>query len=65
VLVWDAAIKRMDVAPSAGVSVLRVVLLRINEQHGMNLTLHDFRHWCGTRLAADPSLLLTNRQGAS
>jgi integrase/recombinase XerD len=35
---------------------LRAVLLRIDAQLGANLTLHDFRHTCGTRLAADPSV---------
>jgi integrase len=39
-----------------GYQALRAVLLRIDEQLGANWTLHDFRHTCGTRLAADPSV---------
>jgi integrase/recombinase XerD len=37
-------------------------VLRINEQLGANVTLHDFRHTCGARLASDPSVSLVDVQ---
>jgi len=48
-----------------GYQALRAVLLRINEQLGANWTLHDFRHTCGTRLAADPSISVVDVQAHS
>jgi len=45
-----------------GYQALRAVLLRIDEQLGANWTLHDFRHTCGTRLAADPSIPIVDVQ---
>jgi integrase/recombinase XerD len=41
---------------------LRAVLLRVNEQLGANWALHDFRHTCGMRLAADPTIPLVDVQ---
>lgn len=36
----------------------RAVLARANAKLGTNLTLHDLRHTCGIRLAADPNMTL-------
>lgn len=36
----------------------RAVLARANAKLGTNLTLHDLRHTCGVRLAADPDMTL-------
>ena len=41
---------------------LRKILVRVNEQLGTNLTLHDFRHTCALRLASDPAMPLIHVQ---
>ena len=41
---------------------LRKILVRINEQLGTNLVLHDFRHTCALRLASDPSVPIVHVQ---
>jgi integrase len=43
-------------------SAMRAVLERVNRSLGTNITLHDFRHTCATRLANDPSIPLTDVQ---
>jgi len=45
-----------------GYQALRAVLLRINARLGTDLVLHDFRHTCALRLAADPQVPLTDVQ---
>jgi len=37
---------------------LRKILMRVNQQLGTNLVLHDFRHTCALRLASDPQVPL-------
>ena len=43
-------------------SAVRAVLERVNETLGTDVTLHDFRHTCATRLASDPTIPLTDVQ---
>jgi integrase/recombinase XerD len=45
-----------------GYQALRAVLLRVNATLGTDLVLHDFRHTCASRLAADPQVPLTDVQ---
>lgn len=45
-----------------GYQALRAVLLRVNAKLGINLLLHDFRHTCALRLAADPRVPLADIQ---
>jgi integrase/recombinase XerD len=45
-----------------GYQALRAVLLRVNATLGTDLVLHDFRHTCAMRLAADPQVPLTDLQ---
>jgi integrase len=45
-----------------GYQALRAVLLRVNARLGTDLVLHDFRHTCALRLAADPQVPLTDVQ---
>jgi integrase/recombinase XerD len=45
-----------------GYQALRAVLLRVNARLGTDLVLHDFRHTCALRLAADPQIPLVDVQ---
>jgi integrase len=45
-----------------GYQALRAVLLRVNATLGTELVLHDFRHTCALRLAADPQIPMTDVQ---
>jgi integrase/recombinase XerD len=45
-----------------GYQALRAVLLRVNAKLDTNLMLHDFRHTCALRLAADPLVPLADIQ---
>jgi integrase/recombinase XerD len=45
-----------------GYQALRAVLLRVNATLGTDLVLHDFRHTCALRLAADPQIPLSDVQ---
>lgn len=45
-----------------GYTALRAILTRVNEKLGTNITAHDFRHTCASRLASDPSISLVDVQ---
>jgi integrase len=37
-------------------------MTRVNEKLGTNITAHDFRHTCASRLASDPGVSLVDIQ---
>ncbi|RAG85203.1 hypothetical protein DN069_12965 [Streptacidiphilus pinicola] len=43
-------------------TAMRAVLNRANAKLGSNITLHDLRHTCATRMAADPNMAITDVQ---
>ncbi|MFF2317959.1 tyrosine-type recombinase/integrase [Arthrobacter sp. NPDC058097] len=43
-------------------SAMRAALERVNKSLGTDITLHDLRHTCATRLANDPAVPLTDVQ---
>ncbi|MFJ9085451.1 tyrosine-type recombinase/integrase [Streptomyces sp. NPDC102384] len=43
-------------------TALRAVLNRANAQLGTNVSLHDLRHTCAARMAADPNMAITDVQ---